>query len=200
MSESVLRGLCAPLLHDDINTDVIIPSSRIRSVGKTGHADALFAPLRYNHNGTLNTSFILNQSRYKRATFIAAGRNFGCGSSREFAVWALRDFGIKALFAESFGAIFQQNCLQNGLYPVCLSKKDLVVLSELSNNEPVAINLKTLELSIARHVFQGEVEGEILSIEAHFDAMMISKQYIEWHREDVANRPWLYQNSANNMM
>jgi len=193
MSECILRGPCAPLLQDNIDTDLIIPSSCIRSVSKYGHGDALFAPLRYHPDKTPNEAFILNQPPYNRAVFLVAGRNFGCGSSREFAVWALRDFGIKAIFAESFGTIFRENCLENGLYPVCLNPRDQARLASITNKEEVVFNTEALQLHFAGQCLTVNVNGQLKNPEARRDAMTVSRGYAKWRNRDENNRPWLYQ-------
>lgn len=192
MTECVLRGPCAPLLQNNVDTDLIIPSSYIRSVSKNGHGDALFAPLRYHRDKTPNEAFILNQPPYNRAVFLVAGRNFGCGSSREFAVWALQDFGIKAIFAESFGTIFRENCLENGLYPVCLVPRDLALLASINNNEEVAFDIESLQLQFAGQRIKVSVSSQLRTPDARSGAMIVSTAYTNWRNKDKHSRPWLY--------
>lgn len=103
------------MLRDNIDTDQIIPSREMKTVSKTGLKDGLFAGQRYVSGREVNPEFVLNKMPYKNATILLSGKNFGCGSSREHAVWALKDFGIRAIIAESFGEIFYNNCIRNGI-------------------------------------------------------------------------------------
>ena len=120
-------GIAAPLIHLNIDTDAIIPSREIKSVSKKGLENGLFAEWRYLSLNTReeNPTFILNQEPYRRASFILTGENFGCGSSREHAVWALYQWGIRAIVAPSFGSIFYSNCIQNGILPVLLKTEKI---------------------------------------------------------------------------
>lgn len=120
---STIEGVAAPMLRDNIDTDQIIPSREMKTVSKTGLADGLFAGQRYTSPGSRNedSSFILNHDKYRKANIILSGKNFGCGSSREHAVWALKEFGIEAIIAESFGEIFYNNCINNGILPIIIS-------------------------------------------------------------------------------
>jgi 3-isopropylmalate/(R)-2-methylmalate dehydratase small subunit len=119
-----LKALAAPLLRPNIDTDVIIPSREITSPSRDGYGERAFAPWRYTGPGrTPNPDFVLNREPFaSRAQILIAGENFGCGSSREMAVWAIRQFGFRCVIAPSFGAIFQANCYRNGVLPVVLPK------------------------------------------------------------------------------
>lgn len=118
------RGVLAPLLRANIDTDAIIPSREMKRVSREGLGVGLFAAWRYADvtARTPNREFVLNQPAYANASILATGRNFGCGSSREHAVWALQDFGIRAILAPEFGAIFERNCFNNGLLPLRLDE------------------------------------------------------------------------------
>jgi len=124
-----VAGIAAPLLRENIDTDQITPGHTGMKVQKSGFAAGLFFNWRYLADGSANPSFVLNQAAYRGACFLIAGANFGCGSSREFAVWALRDFGIRAVLAPSFGAIFTANCYTNGLLPVTLPELDIAAIA-----------------------------------------------------------------------
>lgn len=120
---TILRAPAAPLMRPDIDTDAIIPSREMTQVGKTGLGSRLFANWRYtdvHQKREERAEFVLNQAPYRHAQVLLTGENFGCGSSREGAVWALHDFGIRCIIAPSFGSIFRANCLRNGLLPVIL--------------------------------------------------------------------------------
>jgi 3-isopropylmalate/(R)-2-methylmalate dehydratase small subunit len=123
-----VEGIAAPLLQANVDTDQIAPGHTGMKVQKSGFAAGLFFNWRYLADGSANPSFVLNQPAYRGACFVVAGANFGCGSSREFAVWALRDFGIRAVLAPSFGAIFAANCYTNGLLPVTLPEPDIAAI------------------------------------------------------------------------
>ncbi|MDZ4374483.1 MAG: 3-isopropylmalate dehydratase small subunit, partial [Phenylobacterium sp.] len=115
-----VTAVAAPLLRANVDTDAIIPSREMRTVSKTGLADGLFAGWRYTEVGGRepNPAFALNQPAYADAAILLGGPNFGCGSSREHAVWALHEFGFRAVIAPSFSPIFQNNCVRNGIAPV----------------------------------------------------------------------------------
>jgi 3-isopropylmalate/(R)-2-methylmalate dehydratase small subunit len=116
-----VEGPAAPLYRPNVDTDLIVPSREITSPGREGYGEKLFAPWRYlGPDRRENPDFVLNREPFRRAPILLAGENFGCGSSREMAVWALRQFGIRAILAPSFGAIFRANCLRNGVLPVQL--------------------------------------------------------------------------------
>lgn len=124
------QGIAAPLIRINVDTDAIIPSREMRSTGKTGLADGLFAGWRYTDAGARspNPDFVLNQPRYAGASILLSGANFGCGSSREHAVWALAEYGFRCIIAPSFGAIFQNNCIRNGLLPLPLAAEQIEAL------------------------------------------------------------------------
>lgn len=126
---TVHTGVCAPILEDNVDTDQIIPSREMKRVSKQGLGDGLFAGWRYRYDGAdrvgLNEDFVLNQPAYRDASIILGGKNFGCGSSREHAVWALRDFGIQVIIAESFGRIFRANCARNRILAIRLAEADI---------------------------------------------------------------------------
>jgi 3-isopropylmalate/(R)-2-methylmalate dehydratase small subunit len=122
-------GLVAPLDRANVDTDQIIPKQFLKRIERTGFGEFLFYDWRYSASGVLNTSFPLNEPRYQGASILVAGKNFGCGSSREHAPWALADFGFRAIIAPSFADIFANNCLKNGLLPVVLKDEEVVELN-----------------------------------------------------------------------
>ncbi|MHB8620013.1 MAG: 3-isopropylmalate dehydratase small subunit [Chloroflexota bacterium] len=130
------EGLAVPYDQDDVDTDQIIPASFLKRVERTGFGDALFFSKRYRADGAADPDFVLNQPRYQAATILVAGRNFGCGSSREHAPWALRDYGFKAIIAPSFADIFTNNCAQIGLLTVVLPEERVrQMLADAQANE-----------------------------------------------------------------
>ncbi|MFT6412217.1 MAG: 3-isopropylmalate/(R)-2-methylmalate dehydratase small subunit [Glaciecola sp.] len=140
------QGIVVPLLSDNIDTDQIIPSREMKKVSKLGLGEGLFSGQRYRYIGKekegLNPDFILNQAPYDKATVLLSGNNFGCGSSREHAVWALVEYGFRAIIAESFGTIFRNNCLRNGLLPVVLSAAQIQSIADEIGNTKDAFSLK----------------------------------------------------------
>ncbi|MDH5264405.1 MAG: 3-isopropylmalate dehydratase small subunit [Betaproteobacteria bacterium] len=125
-----IEGIAAPLHRPNIDTDAIIPSREITSPEREGYGEKLFAPWRYlGPDRRENPDFVLNRAPFRAAPILIAGDNFGCGSSREMAVWALRQFGIRVVVAPSFGAIFRSNCLRNGILPVVLPAATVAALA-----------------------------------------------------------------------
>ena len=142
------QGVAAPLLQANIDTDAIIPSREMRRVSKRGLSIGLFANWRYADPKarTPAPDFVLNQPAYAAASILLCGANFGCGSSREHAVWALAEFGIRALVAPSFGAIFQKNCIANGLLPAVLPEAQVRAAAAWVRKSPQT-NRPTLDLA-----------------------------------------------------
>ena len=133
-----LTAVAAPLLRINVDTDAIIPSREMKKVGKTGLAEGLFAGWRYRAPGSReeDPAFVLNQAPYRSARILLAGLNFGCGSSREHAVWALHEWGIRCVIAPSFGAIFYGNCVRNGILPVVLDNAQVEALAAVVARDP----------------------------------------------------------------
>src|SRR5438105_2266726 len=121
-------GQVAPLDRVNIDTDQIIPKQFLKRIERTGFGEFLFYDWRYRNDGSLDPAFVLNEPRYDGASILVAGKNFGCGSSREHAPWALADFGFKVIIAPSFADIFANNCYKNGLLPVTLSDSEVAAL------------------------------------------------------------------------
>jgi len=136
---TTLTGIAAPLLRANIDTDLIIPKQFLKTLVRSGLGRNLFQELRYDSEGRELAEFILNQGRFRQASILLAGPNFGCGSSREHAPWALKDFGIRAILAPSFADIFYTNCFANGLLPVQLPMEALETLAAVA--EPLTVDL-----------------------------------------------------------
>lgn len=137
-----LNGIVAPLDRVNVDTDQIIPAVYLKSIKRTGFSDALFAPWRYQDDGSPNPDFVLNNPAYRDAAILVGGRNFGCGSSREHAPWALNDYGIRCIIAPSFADIFYNNCFQNGLLPVRLPEETVrQVLDYAAAHPGVSLNV-----------------------------------------------------------
>ena len=120
-----LEGVAAPLRIVNVDTDMIIPKQYLKTIKRTGLGTGLFAEMRYKEDGSENPDFVLNKPAYREAQIIVAGDNFGCGSSREHAPWALLDFGIRCVISTSFADIFYNNCFKNGILPIKVAKEEL---------------------------------------------------------------------------
>ena len=127
---TTLTGIAAPMPLVNIDTDMIIPKQFLKTIHRTGLGKNLFEEMRYNQDGTENPDFILNQPAYRESQIIVAGENFGCGSSREHAPWALLDYGIRAVIATSFADIFYSNCFKNGILPIVLPAEAVEALMD----------------------------------------------------------------------
>lgn len=135
ISFRIHTGLAVPLMRPNIDTDQIIPKQFLKRIERTGFGQFLFYDWRYRTNGEPDPSFVLNEPRYKGASVLLAGRNFGCGSSREHAPWALLDYGFRAIIAPSFADIFANNCMKNGILPVTLAEEDVNELARRAREE-----------------------------------------------------------------
>ncbi|MGN7295309.1 3-isopropylmalate dehydratase small subunit [Rhizobium sp. SAFR-030] len=145
-----LTGVAAPLPVVNIDTDMIIPKDYLKTIKRTGLGKGLFAEARYLEDGTPNPDFVLNKPAYQGAKILVAGDNFGCGSSREHAPWALLDFGIRCVISTSFADIFYNNCFKNGILPIVVSKDDLDKLMDDASrgaNAVLSIDLEAQEIS-----------------------------------------------------
>jgi 3-isopropylmalate/(R)-2-methylmalate dehydratase small subunit len=142
---TVLTGVAAPLNMTNVDTDKIIPARFLKTIKRTGLGKDLFSTLRYDENGTEKPDFVLNQPKYRHAEILIAGENFGCGSSREHAPWALLDFGIRCVIAPSFADIFHGNCFKNGILPVVLPAEiceQLMADAALGSNARITVDLE----------------------------------------------------------
>src|SRR5476649_1552978 len=146
---TTLEGVAAPLKMINVDTDMVIPKQYLKTIKRTGLGKGLFAELRYKDDGSENPDFVLNQPAYRKTKILVAGDNFGCGSSREHAPWALLDFGIRCVIPTSFADIFYNNCFKNGILPITVSSEDLKKLlddAERGANAVVTIDLEKQEI------------------------------------------------------
>jgi 3-isopropylmalate/(R)-2-methylmalate dehydratase small subunit len=144
-----LTGVAAPMPIVNIDTDMIIPKDYLKTIERTGLGKGLFAELRYKDDGSDNPDFVLNKPAYKGAEILVVGDNFGCGSSREHAPWALLDFGIRCVISTSFADIFYNNCFKNGILPIRVSPEALALLmddAERGSNARVSVDLEAQEI------------------------------------------------------
>lgn len=146
---TVLTGVAAPMRIINVDTDMIIPKQYLKTIKRTGLARGLFAEMRFAEDGSENPDFVLNQPAYRRAQILVAGDNFGCGSSREHAPWALLDFGIRCVISTSFADIFYNNCFKNGILPIVVTQDELEKLfedAERGANATVTVDLAAQEI------------------------------------------------------
>jgi 3-isopropylmalate/(R)-2-methylmalate dehydratase small subunit len=144
-----LTGVAAPLPIVNVDTDMIIPKDYLKTIKRTGLSKGLFAEMRFNEDGSENPDFVLNKPAYRNARILVAGDNFGCGSSREHAPWALLDFGIRCVISTSFADIFYNNCFKNGILPIVVSQEDLDKLmddAERGANATLTVDLEAMEI------------------------------------------------------
>lgn len=192
---NILTSLAVPLIRDNIDTDTIIPSHEIKATSKTGLAEGLFAPWRYlNANKrTPDPDFVLNDLGYASAQILLSGKNFGCGSSREHAVWALAEYGIRCIIAESFAPIFEGNCIRNGILPIACGRP----VDSLFHGQIMTIDLTEQSLSIPGHTcpFQIDQESRAMLLSG-LDAIDLTLQHAglisKWQAQDRKVRPWVY--------
>lgn len=199
-----LKAIAAPLLRINVDTDAIIPSREITRVSKEGLADGLFAGWRYTKPGGRdeNADFILNREPYRRAHILLSGTNFGCGSSREHAVWALAEWGIRCIIAPSFGAIFYGNCVRNGVLPVILDNSIVEDLARAVEVDPernqITVDLTAcVVMSPAEESYSFEIapanrEMLIEGLDAIAVTMKRDDEILAFLARDRLKRPWIY--------
>lgn len=196
------RGVAAILLRDNIDTDQIIPSREMKSVSRNGLADGLFAGWRYKAPGSRepNPDFVLNHPENRGATILIGGENFGCGSSREHAVWALKEFGIRIVIAKSFGEIFHGNCIRNGLLPIALPAAMIGAFDQVSRPLILAIDLERQTLVSEQHPetlisFEIGTFAKRLLVEGLDPIALTMKNQDQIERffaDDAQRRSWVY--------
>ncbi len=198
-------GIAAPLPVDNIDTDQIIPSREMKRVSKLGLGDGLFAGWRYTYSdgerGDEEPGFVLNQPGYRDASILLAGKNFGCGSSREHAVWALADFGIRAVIAESFGRIFRSNCARNGLLAISLDGDDVERLATISGDVCIDLESELIEFGegqrLAFKVDPGERDMLLKGLDYIDFALQYSADIDRFIAGDRERRPWAHLDRAS---
>ncbi|MDB5544051.1 MAG: 3-isopropylmalate dehydratase small subunit [Hyphomicrobiales bacterium] len=154
---TTLTGVAAPLPITNVDTDMIIPKQYLKTIARTGLGKGLFSEMRFNDDGSENPDFVLNKPAYRKAQIIVAEDNFGCGSSREHAPWALLDYGIRCVISTSFADIFYNNCFQNGVLPAKVSAEDLQKLMDDASRGANA----TLTVDLVRQEIRGPDGGVV---------------------------------------
>jgi 3-isopropylmalate/(R)-2-methylmalate dehydratase small subunit len=195
-----LKSIPSYLPLQNIDTDMIIPKQFLKTIKRTGLGKSLFYEMRYDENGNLIKDFTLNNEPYNKSKILLAGKNFGCGSSREHAPWALSDFGIKCIISSSFADIFYNNCFKNGILPVKISEQTVIELSEYSKRkEEVEVDLQKQEIKFGNKVVKFELDSfkKKCLIEGLDDIGLSMKKinYIDdFEKKLEANKPWLIKN------
>ena len=198
----IISGIAAPLLRINVDTDAIIPSREIKAVSKKGLSEGLFSEWRYTSisDRKPNDEVVLNREPYNRSAILLTGDNFGCGSSREHAVWALQEWGIKALIGTTFGSIFYGNCIRNGLLPIKLSSNDIQRLIEHVEKDPVSnqilIDLETLSINFGSSeiVFDFDKKYQTLLLEGLDEiqqTLKLDNEISSFEEKHLERNPWL---------
>ena len=196
-----LTGVAAPLPMINIDTDKIFPAGYLKTIKRTGLAKYLFDEIRFRPDGSENPDFVLNQGPYRNAKIIVAGDNFGCGSSREHAPWALMDFGISCVIAPSFADIFYNNCFKNGLLPIALSQDIVDQLMDDAKKGANAVLTIDLDAQTISRPDGGVVQFDIDPFRKHcllngLDDIGLTEQKAAeiagYEQETHRSRPWLF--------
>ena len=195
-----LKSIPSYLPLQNIDTDMIIPKQFLKTIKRTGLGKSLFYEMRYDENGNLIKDFTLNNEPYNKSKILLAGKNFGCGSSREHAPWALSDFGIKCIISSSFADIFYNNCFKNGILPIKTSEQIVLELSEYSKRkEEVEVDLQKQEIKFGNKVVKFGLDSfkKKCLIEG-LDDIGLSMEKInyidDFEKKLEANKPWLIKN------
>ena len=208
---NMFTGPLAPLDKSNVDTDAIIPKQYLKSIQRTGFGKYLFDEWRYLDigelgidciNRPLNPDFILNEDRYQNATILITRKNFGCGSSREHAAWAISDYGFKAIIAESFADIFYNNCFKNGLLPIALSKSQVQSLFEIVTRKPDYRLTVNLEKQVIIEPSENRISFEInpyrkkclmAGLDEIGETLEYAEDIISFESRHKAENPWLFQ-------
>tara|TARA_Y100001970_G_scaffold172181_1_gene210485 strand:+ start:51 stop:659 length:609 start_codon:yes stop_codon:yes gene_type:complete len=193
-----LKSIPSYLSLQNIDTDMIIPKQFLKTIKRTGLGKSLFYEMRYDENGREIKDFILNNQPYSKSRILISGKNFGCGSSREHAPWALLDFGIKCVISSSFADIFYNNCFKNGILPIKLDEQKVLELSEYSKRkEEIEIDLEKQEIKSGNKISKFEIDSfkKKCLIEGLDDialSMGKIKQIDNFEKEMKLNKPWIF--------
>ena len=199
-----LKSIPAYLPIINIDTDMIIPKQFLKTIKRTGLGKNLFFEMRYNDQGKEISEFVLNKEPYNKSKILLAGKNFGCGSSREHAPWALSDFGIKCVISSSFADIFYNNCFKNGILPIKVNDKTVIDLAEYSKRkEEIEINLEKQEIKYGNKITKFIVDAfkKKCLIEG-LDDIALSMEKIgkidEYEKKLKSLKPWVLNNGEQN--
>ena len=195
-----LKSIPSYLALQNIDTDMIIPKQFLKTIKRTGLGKSLFYEMRYDENGKIIDDFILNKEPYDKSKILLTGKNFGCGSSREHAPWALFDFGIKCIISSSFADIFYNNCFKNGILPIKTKEETVLELSNYSKRkEEIEINLEKQEISFGNKVVKFELDGFkkkclLNGLDDIGLSMKKVNQIDNYEKKINENKPWILRN------
>ncbi len=194
---NILKGIPANISMINIDTDMIIPKQFLKTIKRTGLGKSLFYEMRYDEKGKTIEDFILNKIPYKNSPILIAGKNFGCGSSREHAPWALLDFGIKCIISSSFADIFYNNCFKNGMLPIVLKEKNIQELIKYSERkDEIEINLENQAILFGNNKIEFEIDifKKKCLLEGLDDIALSlekSKKISSFENKQKENKPWI---------
>ena len=192
-----IKSVPAYLPMTNVDTDMIIPKQFLKTIKRTGLGKSLFFEMRYKENGKKNENFMLNKEPYNSTSILLAGKNFGCGSSREHAPWALLDFGIKCIISLSFADIFYNNCFKNGMLPITLNEKKIQELIKYSERkESIEINLAEQEILFGNNKIKFEIDPfKKKCLLNGLDDIALSLEKLEkissYEKKIKKNKPWI---------
>ena len=195
---TTLKSIPAYLPIINIDTDMIIPKQFLKTIKRTGLGKNLFHEMRYDHNGTEIKDFILNQDPFNKSKILIVGKNFGCGSSREHAPWALLDFGITCVISSSYADIFHNNCFKNGILPITITDEEIKEISDYSKRkEEISINLSDQKIIFGNKEIKFEIDEfkKKCLIEGLDDiALSLEKldKITEYENKLKSNKPWIF--------
>jgi 3-isopropylmalate/(R)-2-methylmalate dehydratase small subunit len=195
---TIITGVAVPLMKSNIDTDTIIRIDRLTQQARSELGRFAFEALRYRQDGSEDSSCVLNQPAFRHAPILLAAENFGCGSSREGAVWALLASGLRCVIAESFGDIFYNNCFQNGLLPIRLAEGDIRLLagqSESGHVVTVDLTVQTVRSGTVERVFEIEPnrrEAMLEGLDEISRTLKRAEEITQWQAQDRRNRPWIW--------
>ena len=195
-----LKSIPAFLPLQNIDTDMIIPKQFLKTIKRTGLGKSLFYEMRYDEKGKMVEDFILNKEPFDKSKILIAGKNFGCGSSREHAPWALSDFGIKCIISSSFADIFYNNCFKNGILPIKTSEENILEISQYSKRqEQIEINLEKQQVNFGNKTINFEIdEFKKKCLIEGLDDIALSMEKInqikDFEKRINSDKPWILNN------
>ena len=195
-----LNSIPSYLPLQNIDTDMIVPKQFLKTIKRTGLGKGLFYEMRYDEKGKIIEDFVLHKEPYNKSKILIAGKNFGCGSSREHAPWALLDFGIKCVISSSFADIFYNNCFKNGILPIRLDEKIILRLAEYSNRKKeIEIDLEEQVVKFGNEIVNFEVDGfKKKCLLEGLDDIALSMEKLNlvenFEKKVKEDRPWLLKN------
>ena len=194
---NILKGIPAHLPMINVDTDMIIPKQFLKTIKRTGLGKSLFYEMRFDEKGNKKKNFVLNEEPYNQSTILLTGKNFGCGSSREHAPWALLDFGIKCIISPSFADIFYNNCFKNGMLPIILDEKKIEELIQYSSRkENIKINLPDQEILFGNKRIKFDIDSfKKTCLLNGLDDIALSleneSKISSYEDEIIKNKPWM---------